>query len=135
MINWLAVVIMTLAMYVIGMAWYSKPLFGNQWMKLSGITEAKMKKVSKAKMMQSMVGALFSAFVFVAVVAYFIQLAGAVTFGQGALIGFYAWLGFLATTMLNGVFWKNEPWALYFLGIAHYLVVLIIVGGVLAIWV
>ena len=41
--NWIAVIVAALVPMVIGFIWYNPMLFGNAWMKASGMTEEKMK--------------------------------------------------------------------------------------------
>ena len=68
------------------------------------------------------------------VLAHFVQIAQAVTFGQGMQLGFWIWLGFVVTSFLNSVLWEGKSWQLYALNISHYLVVLVLAGGILAAW-
>ena len=35
-LNWLAVIVATLAYFALGAVWYAPPVFGNQWMKAAG---------------------------------------------------------------------------------------------------
>jgi hypothetical protein len=53
-INYLAVLVAALVSMVIGGLWYSPLLFGNIWMKLSGITQKDVEKAKKQGMMKSM---------------------------------------------------------------------------------
>ena len=61
-------------------------------------------------------------------------VGGSGSFATGAITGFWIWLGFLATTMINVVLWENKPFTLYLLQAAHYLVGLALMGGILAVW-
>lgn len=47
--NWYIVFVAALAPMVLGPAWYSQLLFGNAWMKVSGMTEEKASKVHMPK--------------------------------------------------------------------------------------
>ena len=69
------------------------------------------------------------------ILALLISYLGASTFGQGAWLGFLVWLGFFVTSKLGMVLWDNKPFSLYLLYIFHDLVVLLIIGGILAVWV
>ena len=133
--NYLAIFVVALGVYVLGALWYSPLLFGNQWMKLVGFSKKDMEKAKKDGKMGLRYGAMFlSVLVLTYVLAYFVGALGAVTFVSGLLVGFWAWLGFLATTMLGMVLWENKPFTLYLLNASHYLVILALAGGVLAIW-
>jgi hypothetical protein len=135
MVNWLAVVVIAIAYNIFGMLWYSPSVFGTQWMKLSGLTKADMDKIRKRGMGKSYTGMIIASLVMAYVLTWFIDATGATTFADGAWLGFYAWLGFLATTMLNPVLWKNSPFTLYLLDTAHYLIALVVSAGVLTVWV
>lgn len=47
-INWLAVGAAALANFIVGGLWYSPALFGDRWMRASGLTEADLKRGSPA---------------------------------------------------------------------------------------
>jgi hypothetical protein len=42
-INWIALLLASLSTLVVGFIWYNPKVFGNIWMKESGMTEEKMK--------------------------------------------------------------------------------------------
>ena len=134
-INYLAVLVAAVASMVIGMAWYSPFLFGKMWMQLSGITEAKIKEAKKKGMAQSYVMAFVGSLVMSYVLAHFVQYAGATDVMGGLMAGFWAWLGFIATVLLGSVLWEGKPVKLYVLNIAEYLVALLVMGAILAVWV
>ena len=127
MINYWAVLVCSLIAYVIGMLWYSPALFGKEWMRLSKIKEGK-------PTVGIMVGGFLITVVLVLVLAWFISTYEASTFAAGAALGFLLWIGFIGTIALNGVFYQKMPWALYLINTVHYLLVLLVVGGILAVW-
>lgn len=130
-VNLLAVLVCGIASMVIGFVWYSKVLFGNVWMKLSGISEAQMKKANSN--MPMLYGTMFIASLVMAyVLAHFASYAGAVTLMDGVVAGFWAWLGFVATTMLTGVLYEGKPMKLYFINAGYQLVTLVVMGAILA---
>ena len=49
-VSWVAVIVVAIISFVIGMLWYSPLLFGKQWMKLSDIGDKKMKEMKKKGM-------------------------------------------------------------------------------------
>ena len=53
----------------------------------------------------------------------------------GAVLGLWVWLSFLATSMLGSVLGDGKPFALYLINVAHYLVVLVVMGAILGVWV
>ena len=133
-INYLAVLVSAAAGFVIGMLWYSV-LFGKAWMKLSGMDKKKIEKERKKGMAKSYAAGFAVLVVMAFVLAHFVDMAEAATVLEGAQAGFWAWLGFVATIMLNKVLWEGKPFKLYLLDAAHYLVVLLAMGSILAVWV
>lgn len=133
-INYLAVLVSAAAGFVIGMLWYSV-LFGKVWMKLSGMDKKKIDKEKNKGMAKSFVAGFAALLVMSFVLAHFVDMAEAATVLEGAQAGFWAWLGFVATVMLNKVIWEGKPVKLYLLDAAHYFVVLLIMGSILAVWV
>ena len=45
--NWLAVLVAAVAYFMLGALWYSKALFGNAWIKYSGVLCVKQNEVTK----------------------------------------------------------------------------------------
>lgn len=133
-INYLAVLISAIAGFVIGALWYSF-LFGKVWMKLSGMDKKKIEKEKERGMAKSYILGFAALLVMAFVLAHFVDMAEAASVLEGAQAGFWAWLGFVATIMLNKVLWEGKPVKLYLLDAAHYFVVLIIMGSILAVWV
>ena len=133
-INYLAVLVSAAAGFVIGALWYSV-LFGKVWMKLSGMDSKKIGKEKKKGMVKSYAAGFAVLVVMAFVLAHFVDMAEAATVLEGAQAGFWAWLGFVATVMLNKVLWEGKPFKLYLLDASHYLVVLLVMGSVLAVWV
>jgi hypothetical protein len=95
-INWLAVIAAAIASFVLGGAWYSPALFGNAWMKASGMTEEKAK--------QANMPVVFG-------VSFVWALLGAICFA--AFIGPSPALGFaVAAGFATGLFWITGSYAI-----------------------
>ncbi|MBI2079795.1 DUF1761 domain-containing protein [Candidatus Micrarchaeota archaeon] len=130
-INYLAVVGAAVLSMVLGMLWYG-PLFGKKWMGLMGYSEKNMPKGNMGQMyILAFVGALVMAYV----LSHFVDYAEAKTLVEGAMVGFWVWLGFMATLMLGSVLWEGKPWELYFLNAGHKLVEVVVIAVLLTMWV
>jgi hypothetical protein len=135
-INYLAVLIAAVAAMALGALWYG-PLFGKKWMALEGIDPnmtPEMKKGVWKLYALNFVGTLVMSFVLAHSVVFggaYLDLTGA---SAGLQAGFWNWLGFIATVSLGSVLWQRKPWKLYFLNIAYYLVALLVMGTILAVW-
>ncbi len=125
--NYLAVVVVGVLHFVLAMIWYSPAVFGKRWMKLSGV---KKMGATPAALALGLLSSLVMAFV----LGQLVSVAKVGTLLDGALVGFMAWAGFIATLSLGGVLWKNEPPQLYFLNNVFNVLALIIMGAILAIW-
>ena len=134
-INNIAVVAAAVVSMVIGAAWYSPLLFGKLWMKLSWMTEKQLAEAKKKGMAKSYAIAFLAVLVMSYVLAHFVDYLGATTVMAGVEAGFWLWLGFVATVLINGVLWEGKPFKLYLLNIAHYLIALLVMGAILAVWV
>jgi hypothetical protein len=68
------------------------------------------------------------------VLARFIAHYGDYGFGGGLLIGFMAWLGFVAPVMANQIFYERKPQELVAINLGYLLVSLLVMGAILGIW-
>lgn len=135
-INYLAIVLCAVASMVIGFLWYG-PLFGSQWMKLVGMTKEKMES-AKSEMPKTY-GIMFASSLLMAyALAHFIWYAapGSGTLLIGVKTALWAWVGFVATTILSGFLFSPEkkPMKLFYINTGYYLAVLVVMGAILALW-
>ena len=128
-INYPAVLAAAAVKFVLGALWYSPMLFAPAWTRLAGINDAQMKAALPKGMAADAIGALITAFVLVHAVHY----AGAQGIGQGAAVGFFNWLGFIAVTMLPATFYERRPVKLFAINAGYLLVALLIMGAILAV--
>lgn len=133
-INYLAVLVAAVISMGMGAAWYSKALFGKQWMKLSGISQKDIDKQKGDGMAKSYAIAFLGSLVTAFVLAIFIEIVGAITVVGGIKVGFLVWLGFVATTTLGSILWENKPQELYALNNGYNLLSLATMGAILAAW-
>jgi hypothetical protein len=133
-INYVAVLVSALITFFLGALWYSPVLFANLWMKGAKITDADIKKAKEKGMAGSYVMAGVTALLMSYVLAHWVDIAGANTPALGAQAGFWAWLGYIATTHVGTVTWEGKSWSYYFVNVGYYLVALLIAGALLARW-
>ena len=77
---------------------------------------------------------LIANFVMAFVVVHAVH-AGAVNAGQGAAVGFFNWLGFIASVMLMLTLYEKRPVKLWWINSGFQLISLLIMGAIVAIWV
>ncbi len=136
-INYPAVLVAAIVSMVLGYIWFG-PLFGKPWMELDGMTMDKMSAAKGVGMTMSYVimfiGALLMAFVLDHALIFagaYLKMEGV---GAGLMSGFWNWLGFVAPVTIGTVLWDKKPWLLWVLTSGYYLVTLLVMGVVLAVW-
>ena len=129
-VNWVAVIVAAIINMIVGAIWYSPGVFGKNWMALTGKRMDDMKSGAGRAYGQAFVVALITAYV----LARFVGYAGAHSIVRGAVIGFLAWIGFVATSSAGDVIFGGRPTKLYAITNGYQLVVLIINGALLATW-
>ncbi len=132
MINYIAVLAAAVASFLIGWVWYGM-LFQKQWMKLSGITMASMKKTGMSPGKAMSLG-FVSQLIVAYVLAHFIDYMMAATLAAGAQLAFWLWFGFVMPIMAGIWIWEGKPFMLFVLNAAHWLVALLVMSGILAVW-
>ncbi|MBI3589475.1 MAG: DUF1761 domain-containing protein [Candidatus Liptonbacteria bacterium] len=136
-INYLALIVATASSMAIGFLWYG-PLFGKTWMALSGITPDKV-EASKAKGMGKVyalnaLGALVMSYILAHALVFANAYLHSSGLSSGVMVGFLNWLGFIAPVTLGPTLWEGKSWKVWFLNSGYYLVSLIIMGSILALW-
>lgn len=126
-ISWLAVIIAAVAKFLIGFVWYSPLMFVKPWLALSGMTNEKVQAGLPVALVAEGVGNLIMAFVLAWVISYY----GDVTLVGGALVGFLAFLGFVAPVLANQVFYEQKPQELIVINAGYMVVALVVMGAII----
>jgi hypothetical protein len=131
-INYVALLAATVVKFLIAFAWFTF-LFGKQWSALMKLKPNKkdMKKTMTRGMIIDFVGAFIMAYVLVHAAHY----AGAKTWDQGALVGFFNWLGFIGVTTLSSNTWEKRPFKLWLINNGYHLLALLVMGVIVTVWV
>ena len=123
--NWIAIVIATVAAMVIGFLWYG-PVFGKSWMALSG---RGMGDGSSPGPLYALTA--LAAFVEAVAVNWFINETGWTTGAGGALIGLYAGLGFIATAFFSQVLFSGQPARLFAINAGYQVFQAVVMGAII----
>ena len=133
-VNYLAILVAAIVIFILGGLWYSKILFAKRWIALQGRTEEQMKaQAASANMPLMYLSAFVTAFLTAWVMAYLIAHMGAVTeinAGHGAMFGVICWLGFMATITAAEVAFLKQPWGLWVINNIHNVIVQILMGAI-----
>ena len=128
-VSWWAIIIAAVVKFLIGWGWYAPPVFGKRWQALSGLKMDDMSGLAPAIVVQ-LIGDLVMAYI----LARFILHYGAPGLIGGALIGFMAWLGFVATIMVGSIFYEKKPPMLIAINAGYQLVGIVVMGAILGVW-
>ena len=136
-LNYLAIVAAMVANIVIGFLWYG-PLFGKSWMALAGLHKEKL-DAAKAKgmgpqYMLATVGSLVMSYVLAHSLVFANAYLNVSGMSAGLQVGFWNWLGFVSPVTLGTGLWEGKPWRLWAINNGYYLVSLLVMGVILAVW-
>ena len=133
-VNFLAVLAAIIVNMALGFLWYSKPMFGNDFIALLGWNVKKMNKPTSGEMAKSIGGGALATGIMAFVMSLFAEYIGANTWLFGMQLGFQLWLGFVATVLVGSVLWERKPWKLFFINSGYWFVALLIMGAIIGGW-
>ncbi|MBP7741552.1 MAG: DUF1761 domain-containing protein [Candidatus Pacebacteria bacterium] len=129
---WITAVSMILSV-VLGFLWYG-PLFGKQWMELSGIKMPEGKpslRVMIKPIVLSLVGSFVLVFGLASVTAFHNAYWHVTGYATGLSFAVFLWLAFIVPPYLNFTGWEGKPWKLFFINSGYWLVYLLLVSVLL----
>lgn len=126
-----AVIVAGMLPMAIGFLWYSRPLFGVQFMALIGKTEEQLRQEGPGKAFAfSFLASLVTAYI----LAHFVRLANVTDIAGGLQVAFWAWAGFVVTTHATVMLYERRNFGLFLLGMGYNLVSFLAMGALLAAW-
>src|SRR4030081_771111 len=135
-VNWLAVFVAAIVMFILGGLWYSPVLFVKKWVALQGKTEEQMRAEAASANMPLMYISAFVCSLIPAIVMAPILGHMSATIPPGALhgafFGLMAWMGFVAPTTYATAMFSGKPKQLWLIDATYYLVSFTIAGLILA---
>lgn len=137
-INWLAVLVSAIVIFMLGGLWYSPVLFAKKWIALQNKTEEQMRAEAAAANMPLMYASAFITGLVIswAMAMIFAHIANDMPMNaaHGALLGLLLWLGFAASTSYATALFSGKPRQLWFIDTAYNLVSFVLAGIILAVW-
>lgn len=128
-LNIWAVIVAALSTFLIGGLWYSPAVFGKAWMRENGFTEESLKGGNMAR--------IFGLAFFLALIA---SINLAMFLGpedrpaMGALWGFAAGFGWVATFVGTHYLFERKSFTLFLINAGYSVVALTLMGVILAAW-
>ncbi len=135
-INLLAVLVAAVSTMVVGFLWYSPLLFAKPWMKEMGYDpndKARMEEMKKSAGPAyggSFLASLISAFI----LALFLHEMRVESLHIGLLVGFHAWLGFVATVQFTSALFTKQSMKLFGINTGYQLVCYLAMAAILSGW-
>ena len=133
-INWLAIVLATVASMALGMAWYT--ILGNQWMAALGKTREELMPEGKNASMPFVIAGIcqliMAYFMYILIGALMSTSATDIQIIDALIIALHLWFGFILTSMLINHAYQGQKLSLTVIDSGYLLGVLLIQGLVLA---
>jgi hypothetical protein len=128
-VNYLAVVVATIAAVLIGIVYYGIAGFGPRLARLNGTT-LRTGPPSPAQFAIGIVVGLVNAWV----LALLSLNLGGTSIVDGILLGALAWLGFGATLKAAQVVFEGRSWSTWLIAGVHDLLVQVVVAAIVTVW-
>lgn len=128
-LNYLAVLAAAVSAFLVGGIWYSPILFGNMWMRETGLDDERLRRRNVA----AVFGASFVLSVIIALnLAAF--LAGPPDLSWGMIAGALAGIGWVATAMAITYLFEARSMKLFLINAGYHAVTFIVMGGIIGFW-
>jgi uncharacterized protein DUF1761 len=132
-VNYLAVLVAAIAVFVLGWLWYSPLLFFKPWMRLRGLDpDAAMAgaKIPGGRLLIEFVRCIVLAYV----IARLVALLGVSSWLGAVHFGLSVWIGFPVVLLTGSVIWDNVPWKVAAIHAGDWLVKLLVLPIILSVW-
>src|SRR5688500_7281440 len=131
--NWFAILISTLAYFMLGALWYSKALFGNKWAALVklDVNDPKLKEGMAKMMIGSFVLMLIACLGLAILVA---RINPPVDIVSGIKLGILSRICFAATALSISFIYEYKPTELYLIDCGYHVTGLLLAGIILVMW-
>ena len=133
-LNYLAVLVTAIAIFVLGGLWYSPALFAKRWIALQGRSQEEMKAANHLPMAVMLLISFFCGLLVVLALAVLLHHYSHMDAAKGAMIGALSWLGFQASTSFTTSLFSSRPTRLWFIDSGYNLVSAVMAGLILGGW-
>lgn len=135
-VNYLAILVSAIAVMAIGATWYHKVVFGSKWLMLVGLraNTPEEKEVMNKKAMTAMVFGFGASLVMAFVTANVLRWLNVNQLTQALQVGFYIWLGFVATVVIMNVMYQQKKLVLFFIDSGFQLASILAITTIIYFW-
>lgn len=131
-IHYPAVFVAAVIQFVVGAGWYTA--FSGTWMADNGLTMEMGQHLSGGQIAFMYIGSFVAFALVYYVMAHFVGYMKATTVIAGAQAGFWAWLGYVATSLGVNVLYTMRPFSLWLIDGGYWLISMLAGGILLAVW-
>jgi hypothetical protein len=132
-VNYMAVLVAAIAVFVLGWLWYSPLLFYKPWMRARGLDPAAAMagaKMPTGKLFIELLRCIVLAFI----VAYLVAAVGITNWVVAAHFGLLLWIGFPVVLLTGAVIWDNVPVKVAAIHAGDWLVKLLVIPIIVSMW-
>src|SRR6266566_53528 len=132
-VNYLAVLVAAVAVFVLGWLWYSPLLFYKPWMRLRGMDPVAAMagaKMPGGKLLVELARCLVLAYV----IARLVIPLGVSSWLGAVGLGLVLWIGFPVLILTGSVLWENVPWKVAAIHAGDWLVKMLVIPIIVSVW-
>ena len=133
-VNYLAVVVTGVALFMLGGLWYSPALFANSWMAQMGKSREEMMKATEGKLAAMYGSAVVASLLVAWTLAVVLNHFPPHTALRGAEVGALCWLGLAGATSYSTSAFSGQPTKLWLINSGYNLVQFVLAGVILSVW-
>ena len=131
-VNWLAIIVAMVASMALGFVWYM--VLAKQWMAALNKTRDEIMANSNGQATPFIIAALMQLIMAYSLALFVPRLMGSMSVGNGLIVGFHVWLGFVITSMIINHRYQGSKWSLTLIDGGYLLGVLLIQGVVIGLF-
>jgi hypothetical protein len=132
-VNYLAVLVAAVVVFILGWLWYSPLLFFKPWMRARGMDPTAA--MAGAKMPGGKLAIEFlRCLVLAYVIARFVALIGIRQWMGAVHFGLFLWIGFPVILLVGSVLWENVPWKVAAIHAGDWLVKTLVIPIIVTAW-
>ena len=132
-LNWWAILVATVAYFILGALWYSKALFGTKW---AGLIKLDMNNPNLKKGMGKMMASTFALILIVcfglSVVIHMVNFED--NYLYGIKLGLLTGLAFASTAVSINYVYENKPTNLYLINCGYHVIGHVLAATILVMW-
>lgn len=115
--HYLAILVAAVVKMFLGSVWYNPNFLGKKWAEVHKFEESTL-HAGALQYLGAFLNSLVMAWALGSILIFF----EVTTISSALCLGFWIWLGFIATTQFSGVLWAKKPFTAYLIDAGFFLV-------------